>query len=80
MLNCLKNPHPKISRRALLNLQPAVNTSESDLNENMDVLSAWKFNQDEIRKAMTDMIVLDELPFKFMKAPGFKKILSCGLS
>ena len=75
MLNYLKNTHPKESRQSLLNLQPAVNASESELNENMGVLSAWKFDQDEIRKAMTDMIVLDELPFKFMEAPGFKKFL-----
>ena len=36
-------------------------------------LDTWKFNQDVIRKAIAEMIIVDELPFRFVDGRGFRK-------
>ncbi|CAH1413004.1 unnamed protein product [Lactuca virosa] len=35
-------------------------------------LSAWKFDQNESRKALAHMLVVDELPFSFVEGAGFR--------
>ncbi|XP_042029816.1 zinc finger BED domain-containing protein RICESLEEPER 4-like [Salvia splendens] len=35
-------------------------------------LSSWNFEQEEVRKALAYMIIVDELPFKFVEGEGFK--------
>ncbi|KAH1064865.1 hypothetical protein J1N35_029852 [Gossypium stocksii] len=39
--------------------------------ENVD-LSTWVFNQDDIKNALINMIIVDDLPFKFVEWEGFK--------
>ena len=39
-------------------------------------LSTWKFNQDVIRKGIAEMIILDELPFRFVEGKGFRKCMA----
>ena len=62
---CSKNPHVKEARQSRLAF---VSNSE---NEN--VLSNWVFNQENVRKAMARMIVIDELPFRFVEGRGWKQ-------
>ena len=71
MLVCMKNPCPKDTRQSLLTLQPAVH-SESDVG----VLGTWKFDQDAIRHALCNMVIVDELSFKFVEGEGFKNFIS----
>nr|KAJ0191201.1 hypothetical protein LSAT_V11C800389740 [Lactuca sativa] len=35
-------------------------------------LSSWKFDQNECRKALAHMLVVDELPFSFVEGTGFR--------
>ena len=45
-------------------------------SESMGVLGTWKFDQDLIRKKLSEMVVIDELPFKFVEGEGFKSFMS----
>ncbi|KAL1142179.1 hypothetical protein V6Z11_A11G079900 [Gossypium hirsutum] len=38
-------------------------------------LSTWRFDQEACRKGLAQMIVIDELPFKFVESEGFKKFM-----
>ncbi|KAL1161664.1 hypothetical protein V6Z11_A07G151000 [Gossypium hirsutum] len=38
-------------------------------------LSTWRFDQEACRKLLAQMIVIDELPFKFVESEGFKKFM-----
>ena len=67
MLRCNKNPNPKSSRQSLLTLQPDVHSSD-----NVGVIGSWSFDQEAIRNALANMVIVDELPFKFVEAEGFK--------
>ncbi|KAG8489971.1 hypothetical protein CXB51_015455 [Gossypium anomalum] len=37
--------------------------------------STWRFDQEACRKGLAQMIVIDELPFKFVESEGFKKFM-----
>ena len=69
ILTCKKNPHSKETRQSLLTLKPA--GLESYASENVGVLGTWKFDQDSIRKALAEMVIIDELPLKFVEGEGF---------
>ena len=67
----MKNLCPKESRQTLLTLQPVVHF-ESDVG----VLGTWKFDHDTIRHALCNMVIVDELRFKFVEGEGFKNFMS----
>ncbi|XP_019176190.1 PREDICTED: zinc finger BED domain-containing protein RICESLEEPER 2-like [Ipomoea nil] len=76
MFNCLKNPHSKDTRQSLLTFQAVTNSDASPAT--VGELGTWVFNQEAIRKALVEMIIIDELPFRFVEGPGFRKfILVC---
>ena len=70
MLAYKKNPHSKYTRQALLTFKLDVEASE-----NVGLFEAWKFDQDQIRAALSKMIIIDELPFKFVEGEGFKQFV-----
>nr|XP_016498547.1 PREDICTED: uncharacterized protein LOC107817262 [Nicotiana tabacum] len=37
--------------------------------------SLWKFDQEVVRRALIEMIVIDELPFSFVEKEGFMKFM-----
>ena len=39
-------------------------------------LGTWKFNQDIIRKGVAEMIILNELPFKFVNGRSFRNCMT----
>ncbi|KAL4284584.1 hypothetical protein GQ457_16G016440 [Hibiscus cannabinus] len=39
-------------------------------------ITTWKFDQDASRKALAEMIVIGELPFKFVESEGFRRFMS----
>ena len=41
----------------------------------MGTLSTWKFDQDAIRKVLAYMLVVDELPIKFIERDGFRHFM-----
>lgn len=36
----------------------------------------WEFEQEVARRALVEMIILNELPFNFVEKDGFKKFMS----
>ncbi|XP_055959959.1 zinc finger BED domain-containing protein RICESLEEPER 2-like [Mercurialis annua] len=77
MLRCSKHPHSLETRQALLSFQPAVNVGVvPNSGPQMCNVANWKFDQEAIRKAVSYMIVVDELPLKFVEKQGFKKLMS----
>ncbi|XP_055960138.1 zinc finger BED domain-containing protein RICESLEEPER 2-like [Mercurialis annua] len=75
MMKCTKHPHSMETRQALLSFQPVSNVGLAGGSE-MFSLTAWKFDQDLVRQALAYMIVVDELPFKFVEKEGFRKLMS----
>ncbi|WOL20604.1 zinc finger BED domain-containing protein RICESLEEPER 2-like [Canna indica] len=67
--NCKKHLYSVETRQKQLSLQSSIG------GDNMGVLSTWKFDQEYSRKCLSLMIVLDELPFKFVEREGFKKFV-----
>ncbi|XP_031124229.1 zinc finger BED domain-containing protein RICESLEEPER 2-like [Ipomoea triloba] len=74
MLNCLKNPHSKDVRQSLLTFQPVVSPSP-ETGVNVRVLTTWVLNQDAIRRALAEMILIDKLLFRFVEGQGFRKFI-----
>ena len=71
VLICMKNPNPKETRQTLLTLQPDVHCSDP-----VGVLGTWKFDNEAIRNALSNMVIVDEVPFKFVEGEGFKHFMS----
>ncbi|XP_050203460.1 uncharacterized protein LOC126653578 [Mercurialis annua] len=71
---CFKNPHSKVTRQALLTLQHVINCEEGD--EGMRQLGTWKFSQADVRNVLAYMIIIDELPFRFIEGKGFKRLMN----
>ncbi|XP_059671033.1 zinc finger BED domain-containing protein RICESLEEPER 2-like [Cornus florida] len=56
-------------------------TNDDDLNtqsttEGEGVMVSWKFDEELCRQTLTKMIIIDELPFKFVEREGFRYFLS----
>lgn len=69
---CTKYPYNgRDSKQRELNLQPSLKGQDGG-GEKIGCLSTWKFDQELIRKALVYMIIVDELPFKFVEGQGFK--------
>ncbi|XP_019168370.1 PREDICTED: zinc finger BED domain-containing protein RICESLEEPER 2-like [Ipomoea nil] len=79
VVNCLKNPHSKETKQSLLTFQPAPSSDGTQSSEGTEgVLGTWVFDQDLIRRALAEMIILDELPFRIVEGQGFRKfVLVC---
>ncbi|XP_019173583.1 PREDICTED: zinc finger BED domain-containing protein RICESLEEPER 2-like [Ipomoea nil] len=73
MSSCLKNPHSKDTRQSLLTFQAITNSDVSP--GTVGELGTWVFNQEAIRRALVEMIIIDELPFRFLEGPGFRKFI-----
>ena len=45
-------------------------------SDSVGVIGTWTFNQEAIRIALCYIIIVDELPFKFVEGEGFKNFMS----
>lgn len=41
-----------------------------------NLMTTWKFSQDSVMKSITEIIIVDELLFKFVEDLGFKKLMA----
>ncbi|CAH9114988.1 unnamed protein product [Cuscuta europaea] len=73
ILSCLKLPASKDARQALLTFQPVLCNPTS---EKIGVLGTWVFDQVAIRRALAEMLIIDELSFRFVDRQGFRKFIS----
>ena len=48
---------------------------EAENNESLGSLGTWKFDQEVNRKSLAHMLIMDELPFKFVQREDFKFFL-----
>ena len=71
---CKKFPFVVDKKQKLLVLEPKKDSDESE-DKNMGTLKAIGFNHEECRLALAQMIIIDELPFKFVEGRGFKSFL-----
>ena len=62
---CLQNPHAKETRQSRL--------AFSTTSDNESVLTNWVFKQENVRKATARMIIIDELPLRFVEGRGFRQ-------
>ncbi|XP_019189704.1 PREDICTED: uncharacterized protein LOC109184113 [Ipomoea nil] len=68
VVNCLKNPHSKDTRQSLLTFQREPSSAGTESSEGSEgVLGTWVFDQDLIRRALAEMIILDEFPFRIVE-------------
>ncbi|KAK9741788.1 hypothetical protein RND81_03G128300 [Saponaria officinalis] len=44
-------------------------------DEGAGKLRGWTLNLDEVREAVVYIIIIDELPFRFVEKPGFKRLM-----
>ncbi|XP_019200246.1 PREDICTED: zinc finger BED domain-containing protein RICESLEEPER 2-like [Ipomoea nil] len=74
MVSCLKNPHSMETRQSLLTFQAV--TSLTDGQPTVGEIGTWVFNQESIRRALVEMIIIDELPFRFVEGIGFRRFIA----
>ncbi|KAH0698365.1 hypothetical protein KY285_015061 [Solanum tuberosum] len=57
-------------KQSKLAFQPIIGGNKGDV-----VVVPWKFDQEECRKALCRMVIIDELPFRFVEKEGFKQFM-----
>uniref|UniRef100_A0A3Q7I4T0 BED-type domain-containing protein n=1 Tax=Solanum lycopersicum TaxID=4081 RepID=A0A3Q7I4T0_SOLLC len=67
---CPKMPYNIDIRQSRLAFQPMIGGNKGDV-----VVVPWKFDQEECRKALCRMVIIDELPFRFVEKEGFKQLM-----
>uniref|UniRef100_A0A7N0ZQW8 BED-type domain-containing protein n=1 Tax=Kalanchoe fedtschenkoi TaxID=63787 RepID=A0A7N0ZQW8_KALFE len=74
---CHKNPLnlQKDVQRTMLDFQCADPQSLAEGERKMGVLRTWRFDQEATRKALVRMVIIDELPFRFVEREGFKGLM-----
>ena len=67
---CPKFPRDTVDKgQNLINFLPSLTEAKEG------VISTWKFDQAQSRKALAKMIIVDELPFSFVEKEGFKNFM-----
>ncbi|KAF2310786.1 hypothetical protein GH714_017197 [Hevea brasiliensis] len=69
---CKKHPHAIETKQTQLALQP---NSFDEVLGDVSTLSTWKYDEDAIREALVQMIIIDELSFTFVDGEGFRRFM-----
>lgn len=67
---CKKMSYNIDIKQSKLAFQPVIWGNKGDV-----AVVPWKFEQEECRKALCRMVILDELPFRFVEKDGFKQFM-----
>ncbi|KAH0652250.1 hypothetical protein KY289_029928 [Solanum tuberosum] len=67
---CPKMPYNIDIKQSKLAFQPIIGGNKGDV-----VVVPWKFDQEECRKALCRMVIIDELPFRFVEKEGVKQFM-----
>ncbi|KAH0634645.1 hypothetical protein KY290_038111 [Solanum tuberosum] len=70
IVKCPKMPYNIDIKQSKLAFQPMIGGNKGDV-----VVVPWKFDQEECRKALCRMVIIDELPFRFVEKKGFKQFM-----
>ena len=76
MGNCKKHPHVVESRQMELHLKSTATGGEREGGDNVVEVVNWKFDQVLARKDLGCMLMVDELPFKFVEREGFRHFVN----
>ncbi|KAH0729524.1 hypothetical protein KY290_000648 [Solanum tuberosum] len=66
---------PKFPRDTVDKGQNLINFLPSSTGAKEGMISTWKFDQAQSRRALDKMIIVDELPFSFVEKEGFKNFM-----
>ncbi|KAK8702150.1 hypothetical protein V6N13_020518 [Hibiscus sabdariffa] len=69
---CKKAPFNVDSKQTILDFESKTKCNADGTIETVSVPKLWHFDQDEIRKALARMVIVDELPFSFVECEGFR--------
>ncbi|KAK8693879.1 hypothetical protein V6N13_071446 [Hibiscus sabdariffa] len=69
---CKKAPFNVDTKQTILDFESKTKCNADGTIETVSVPKLWHFDQDEIRKALARMVVVDELPFSFVEREGFR--------
>ncbi|KAL4282107.1 hypothetical protein GQ457_03G007700 [Hibiscus cannabinus] len=69
---CKKAPFNVDTKQTILDFESKTKCNADGTIETFSVPKLWHFDQDEIRKALARMVVVDELPFSFVEREGFR--------
>ncbi|PWA60048.1 zinc finger BED domain-containing protein RICESLEEPER 2 [Artemisia annua] len=73
-MNCDKNPdYEKLKKQKILAFKKNIGVENDEGGSSMGTLETWKYDDKEIKKALIELVVLAELPFKFVEHPAFIK-------
>ncbi|PWA85868.1 hypothetical protein CTI12_AA137300 [Artemisia annua] len=73
-MNCDKNPdYEKLKKQKILAFKKKLGVENDEGSSSMGTLETWKYDDKEIKKALIELVVLAELPFKFVEHPTFIK-------
>ena len=67
---CLKYPYREDKKK-----QSTLAFKPKEEGESSGRLVPWVFNFEECKKALAEMIILDELSFRFVEGFGFRKFM-----
>ena len=67
---------PQTTKQSLLTLKPDLNVMEAHDVSQVGIIGTWKFDQESVKHALAQMIIVDELPFKFVEGIGFQKFVN----
>jgi len=67
---CKKWPFPRNDRQKTLSFQ-----AKSEGESGSNVLVVANYSEERIRLALARMIIIDELPFKFVERQGFQEFM-----
>ncbi|KAH0634432.1 hypothetical protein KY290_037845 [Solanum tuberosum] len=70
MLTCTKMPKSVDKSQTQIGFQSVQGGNTSDV-----VVVSWKFEQEQCRRALCRMVIVDELPFKFVEKEGFRNFM-----
>ncbi|KAH7663342.1 Tam3-transposase (Ac family) protein [Dioscorea alata] len=79
MRSCMKNPTSIEARHKQLSLHSTMISGAAD-NDNVGNLTCWKFDPELIRESLSKMLIIDELPFRFVEGEGFRKFMDVACS
>lgn len=69
---CKKAPFNLDRKQSILDFESRTKVNTDGSVETVNVPKLWRFNHDEIRKALAKMLIIDELPFAFVEHEGFR--------
>ncbi|PWA46371.1 zinc finger BED domain-containing protein RICESLEEPER 2 [Artemisia annua] len=72
-MNCDKNPDAeKLRKQKFLAFKKKIGDNNEGVTS-IGTLETWKYDEKDIKKALLELVVLAELPFKFVEHPAFIK-------